>query len=443
MREYSLNEREFREMKKHFVSTKMGERKVLYFRDQIEAYFLESAFIPEKKEVKKSPRGPNKEETKMAKWKRGNNGHFYLKDGNMTVWERHGKNGETFYQLDYRGNGRRSTLSLKKYANEEVKDRQEAYEIATRMRAKLDLGEFVKKTTDEDAVTFADLIPIYLKELERKEARSMKSAEGGLRNRLAPFFGSMKLKEISLREIECYVDKLKREGRNGKPIGDSAIITELAWAKALFNVAVKRGYGEKANPFNMKELGLKTNMRNRYMTYEEQERLWPVLEKYLLLKDLAVVELNSGMRPKNIINLRKTQVRLEERQIFIPKEEFKSKKDAYFGINDTVLEILKRRMAENPDSEYVFVRENGKRVTHRWYQKKWKEACAEAKVEDLRFYELKHTLGTRMASNGKSAFQIKNVMNHSQLSSTDRYVKNVPEANVEALKEMSEALNIR
>jgi len=46
-----------------------------------------------------------------------------------------------------------------------------------------------------------------------------------------------------------------------------------------------------------------------------------------------------------------------------------------------------------------------------------------------------------MAAAGKSAFTIQKIMNHAQISSTQRYVKNDQKANIKALKSMEKILN--
>lgn len=118
----------------------------------------------------------------------------------------------------------------------------------------------------------------------------------------------------------------------------------------------------------------------------------------------------------------------------------------HFGINDTVLEILERLQKENRKSEYVFAYHdedgNPHKVNTRWIQRWWRNAVEKSEKESgldfrgLRFYELKHTLGTRMAAAGENQFTIKGVMNHKSLNSTERYVRNNPQANLEALKRL-------
>jgi integrase len=99
---------------------------------------------------------------------------------------------------------------------------------------------------------------------------------------------------------------------------------------------------------------------------EEKRMKQAVLQRIPPLFHLAVVLLNTGMRPHNLISLLWKQIHWSERLIYIPKGEFKTNKEAYFPINDTVMKIL----------------------------------------EGLRFYDLKHTLGTMMIGAGMKAFLI-------------------------------------
>jgi integrase len=163
--------------------------------------------------------------------------------------------------------------------------------------------------------------------------------------------------------------------------------------------------------------------------------------------DISIVALNTGMRPNNLDNLKWNQILWEGRKIHVPKEDFKNGKSANFAINDTVMEILERLKKENPSApdDYVFVwrDEFGKPrpVNRQWRNRYWNQACKEAGIEDLRFYELKHTLGTRMSVNGVDPLTIKHVFNHASLRSTERYCKSDNEANVQTLNEMAGKLN--
>ncbi len=336
---------------------------------------------------------------------------------------------------------KRTTLALRRIAGRPIFDDSDALNVAY---------EYVTKRFTDLAsahspdITFSQFIPIYEEDLIRRKRRKAKEMADRIRTVLEPHFGSMKLREIKFTDIEQY-----RNLRQDAGVKDSSIANEVALARALFNVAIIKEKVSCRNPFEKVgiHLGLDITQRTRWMLPEEKERLWKVLEKNPPLFHLAVVLLNTGMRPHNLISLLWEQIRWDERIIYIPKGQFKTNKEAYFPINDTVMKILKRLKEQQSDypSDYVFLRKDGRGqmvpIDRNWYQKEWRKACSKAGIEGLRFYDLKHTLGTMLAASGVSDFVIKDAFNHAQLSSTERYVKSNKSAVAEALKKMEPVLN--
>lgn len=52
----------------------------------------------------------------------------------------------------------------------------------------------------------------------------------------------------------------------------------------------------------------------------------------------------------------------------------------------------------------------------------WKKWCKKAKVENFRFHDLRHTVGTRLAEKGVPVAVIKEVLAHSDIQTTMRYI---------------------
>lgn len=52
----------------------------------------------------------------------------------------------------------------------------------------------------------------------------------------------------------------------------------------------------------------------------------------------------------------------------------------------------------------------------------WKKWCMEAKIENFRFHDLRHTVGTRLAEKGVPVAVIKEILAHSDIQTTMRYI---------------------
>ena len=327
------------------------------------------------------------------------------------------------YYLDIRY-PERKTKSLRRLAGRPIRDRKdavsEAYTVMRNFYAEIDVA-------NDPEITFSDFIPIYAADLRRRKRRKANDMVKRVKAVLEPHFGMMKLHEIRFKDIEAYRDKRQDDG-----VKDSTIQNEIALARALFKVAIIKEKVNVRNPFEKigAHLGLDTELRIRWMLPEEKDLLWPELKKFPPMHELAAVLLNTGMRPHNLISLKWRQIRKGEKEpyIYVPKSEFKTNKEAYFPLNPTAQKILQRLKEQNPNKpdDLVFVRRDGagqtQSITRQWYQAHWRKACAEAGIENLRFYDLKHTLGQFMREQGESDFTIRDTFNHTNLKSTERYI---------------------
>lgn len=78
---------------------------------------------------------------------------------------------------------------------------------------------------------------------------------------------------------------------------------------------------------------------------------------------------------------------------------------------------------------------NGSRVSERFHQ-----IIVAAGLPDLDLHDLRHTAGSMLASLGTSMPVIRDLLGHSQLSTTDRYLHSLPSEHVEALNRLSRLL---
>ena len=63
-------------------------------------------------------------------------------------------------------------------------------------------------------------------------------------------------------------------------------------------------------------------------------------------------------------------------------------------------------------------------------KKAWATALKEAGIENFRFHDLRHTVGTRLAKENIPVNVIKEILAHSDVKTTMRYVHSVAGANV-------------
>jgi integrase len=126
--------------------------------------------------------------------------------------------------------------------------------------------------------------------------------------------------------------------------------------------------------------------------------------------------------------------------LFVPigKTKYAPRNDP---LTEGVAEILKRRLA-NAKAAYVFPHRRDPNKPLTTLKKAHEEALRKAKIKTrFRIYDLRHTFGSRTAMAGVDLPTLKELMGHSQVSMTMRYVHPTPEHKKQAVKKL-EGFNV-
>lgn len=222
------------------------------------------------------------------------------------------------------------------------------------------------------------------------------------------------LVNIDLGTVEEYKIWRQRQG-----VSLVTINKELRFLSTLINRAVEFKWIDSHELYRKPILvkGVKSE-RLRYLTEEEEGRLLDAI-KDPLLKDIVVFALNTGLRKGEIINLKWDEVDLNLRCIVLGAERTKSKRMHILPLNRKALEVIERRLREmRKDCPYVFHR-GGKQV--RCFKRAFRNALTRAGIKDFRFHDLRHTFASRLVQKGVDLYIIKELLNHADITTTQRY----------------------
>jgi integrase len=233
------------------------------------------------------------------------------------------------------------------------------------------------------------------------------------------FFGSKSFAEISPLLIEKF-KKARRESitRYGRQRSAASVNRELEVLSKVFSLAVDNGIIE-SNPCLKVNKLRQDNMRKRYLTEEEEERLLNALSgRRAYLKSIVVVAIHTGMRRGELLNLKWQHIDFARGLIYVTNT--KTGYDRDVPMNSVVRETLLELQQSNAEFEHVFA--NPKTgVNVKEIKKGFWAACKDAEITDLRFHDLRHTTGTRLADVGTDGFAIAEVLGHRSLQTTKRY----------------------
>ena len=207
--------------------------------------------------------------------------------------------------------------------------------------------------------------------------------------------------------------------------------------KGLKNSSVNRYYSSLCKAFNLIIINKRLNMLNpckmvsklkedneilRYLTEDEEERLMKELSEHL--RPIVVCALTTGLRLSNILNLKWEAINLDMGFLEVLKQDNKGHKKIQIPLSAKFKFELEKIGIKQKG--YVFINpDTGKPYTT--IKTGFNKALERAGIENFRFHDLRHTVGTRLVSKGADLLTVKEYLAHSNLATTQRYMHPIKE----------------
>jgi integrase len=259
---------------------------------------------------------------------------------------------------------------------------------------------------------------------------------------IVAFFRGRSVAKLSAEDVVQFIKAKKEEGCAPKSVQNYVGVLH-----SIFELAVRKKWAT-ANP--CQELGKddKPSRRGphgdiRFLEEAEIEALWRAEggdELGEVLRVLYLFAAMTGLRQGECIALRWRDVdwraaRVRVRRSYVRKEygSPKSRRSTRsVPLADRVageLDRLYQRSAFQGDDDLVFAHpELGAPLDRSKVRKRFKSALRRAKVRDVRFHDLRHTFGTRMAAAGVPMRTLMEWMGHASISTTEIYADYSPSA---------------
>lgn len=329
-----------------------------------------------------------------------------------------GKNWCIFIRVD----GRKIQKSLG------TSDKKLAKQIEAKIRADLLEGKYFDKPRKRNHITVRGLVAKYLEEHSKPN-----KAEGTYKNDVYFFvkvleeFGELKISQVAPKLIHEFIVKRRKDG-----VADNTINHELRLFRHCFKFAVKVWDLIDKNPFLNFDIPKGDKKRVRYLSDEEEKRLYAALPEWLV--PIVTVAREAGLRLSNIANLTWKQVDLFKRIIVI--EQTKNGDPIGLPMTEKLFETLKaRNKVRRLDTGYVFAfKKDGSPFRRYYISEQFRAACKEACVENLRFHDLRHDFCSRLVQAGVDLYTVAALAGHKDVTTTQRYAHLSPEKLREAVK---------
>jgi len=231
---------------------------------------------------------------------------------------------------------------------------------------------------------------------------------------LASDISQIKQKHIEQLKIDLKNTPTKR----GKKRLNSTVNKYLACLKTAFNLLVKdEDIDIHNNPCFGVSMFPEDNRRDTYLPEDLKDKFLSLLPE--MVRDIVELDLATGLRIGNVIHARKCEFNLYRNEWRIPKEKNKGKKDIQITLKPNALKIVKKYYDKT--SDYLFI--NPRTQEHiTTFRKSFATAAKKIGIPDLQPKDIRRTVGTWLYHKGVSLRVIKDVLHHSNVATTERYL---------------------
>lgn len=323
------------------------------------------------------------------------------KKGQFALYQREGS--KTWYI----GTIRRSTGTT---------DKREAMKRRDDIIADIRSGKW-HKAQKYEKFSFADLAERFMNEHAPKKAKKTQKFYKDRFAYLMPFFSDYKLSEIDRDLVYRYQVKRRKEGAT------TTLNRELSVLSKMFNLAVDTWEWMEKNPCK----GIERDKEDKDgsgepLTQSEELMLLQAAEKKLSgnLPALILMGIYTGIRSNQIINMKWDAIDFENNEIRAFNE--KTKQHYYVPIVPVLRAALLQKHYDGAEG-LVFRNKKGKLYDEKAWYRSMTVISERAGIGHRHPHDLRHTTGTRLAELGFTAHEIAAILDHSQLSTTKRYIK--------------------
>jgi integrase len=335
-----------------------------------------------------------------------------------------------FYWFEFWFQGERFQKSTK------VTNRRDAEGIESAYRTKLAKGE-LDLVERKKPPKFSQLIKEFLawSKIQHKSHPRTTIRYNTSSKPLLQYLKDKRIDRISADDIEQY--KIWRSthinARTKETIKPATINRELACLKAAFNYAIKSEVILK-NPVSRVKFYSEENEQMRILTYDEETLYLSNCSQPL--KDVAVIMLETGMRPEEVYRIKPENIYLNDEYLYNPFGKTKAAKRKV-PLNERALEVIRRRL-NKCSGQYLFPSPRCADKPLVKLNNAHYGALRRSKIPHFRIYDLRHTWATRAAMSGIDLVTLASLLGHSKINMVMRYAHPTEAHQRQAMKRLQD-----
>jgi integrase len=245
---------------------------------------------------------------------------------------------------------------------------------------------------------------------------------------LIRFFGKFRLEIISAGLVEKF--KVSRS----VIISPAGTNRDLAALRMILNYAKRQQYLDR-NPVSDVSFLAEGPGNMRIVSHEEQRKYLNAASP--LVQDVALLIVETGMRPEEVFRLRAEDLNLSQQYLKVTKGKTRLARRNIL-LTGSAIEVLKRRFV-NAKGPYLYPHRSDPSRPLNNIDRGHHKAVKDAVIEPgFRLYDFRHTFGSRSAMAGVDLATLKELMGHSSITTTMRYVHPTPEHKRRAIEKLEQ-----
>lgn len=285
-------------------------------------------------------------------------------------------------------------------------------------------------------LSFADAALKYVKRLRESDGKNIDTKEQHLQQHLVPFLGTTPLSKISSFDLERYkkhrlaqVVQAGGDWRSGKRVprdtgrttSPGTVNREIATLSHLFNQAMEWGWiSARPRMRRMKEgsgriVYLTTDQVQRFLTAcleSDNPQLYP----------FVLVALETSMRKSEVLSIRKENIDLDRRMIYLPKAKAGAREQP---MTERLTTFLEKYLKESvpAKSPWLFPSSKAKDGHTVALEKPFRAAAVAAELDPAQVvrHTLRHTAVSHLVQSGVDLPTVKRISGHKTLQMVERY----------------------
>ncbi|MDR3399933.1 MAG: tyrosine-type recombinase/integrase [Pandoraea sp.] len=332
------------------------------------------------------------------------------------------------------------------------------YDAGGKPRCEIPLGadfvQAVRKWTELEAdakplhremVTFRYAAERYVREVLPTKALSTREGDRLMLAKLYAFFDDPpapleEIKPINIRQyldwrVRTTVDTLRAGGKEVKGTeGQVRANREKALFSHIWNKAREWGYTDRPNPCSGVK-GYRERPRDIYIEDDEFQAIYNHARQPL--RDAMDLAYLTGQRPSDILKMSECDVRDGCLVVVQSKTRAKVRISISAQLKRTLDRIAAQKRDQNPRSKFLIVNERGHRVGIKSIQAMFVNARTAAGLSASRSYQfrdLRAKAGTDKADNAGDIRAAQKQLGHTNIATTERYMRNRRGEKVDATK---------